>query len=162
MTYISGYNVKALALSVVLGLFASMPAISCTVPYNESDLVYRLMQQINQERRRFQLPEFHFSPTLARGAQMHACDNANHNRLSHIGTDGSSPGERVLSAGYDFDLVTENVAVGFANAEQVLRAWLRSSTHRQNIFESRTNELGLAVARGRDGRMHWVMNGGMR
>lgn len=162
MTHIPWLNVRVLAISLVLGLFVSVPAMSCTVPYNERDLVYRLMQQINEERRRFHLPDFHFSSTLAKGAQRHACDNANHNRLSHIGTDGSSPGKRVLRTGYDFDLVTENVAVGYAKADEVLRAWLRSSTHRRNIFEARTNELGLAVARGRDGRMHWVMNGGLR
>lgn len=93
---------------------------------------------------------------------MHACDNATHNRLSHIGTDGSSPGKRVLSVGYDFDLITENVAIGYIESKQVLQAWLRSSTHRKNIFEPQTNDLGLAVALGRDGRLHWVMNGGLR
>lgn len=136
--------------------------MSCTVPHNRGELVQQLTQQINQERRRLNLPQFRMSPRLVRGAQLHACDNANHNRLSHYGTDGSSPGDRVLRVGYNFDFITENVAIGYADAEQVLAAWLRSSTHRKNIFEPRTRELGVAVARGRDGRMHWVMNGGLR
>ncbi|MGI3213152.1 CAP domain-containing protein [Roseovarius tibetensis] len=159
------FDVRGLTLVVAFVLFAAssaMSAMSCTAPTNASELVQRLVQQINEERRRFGLSQFQMSPSLVRGAQIHACDNANHNRLSHIGTDGSSPGKRVLRVGYDFELITENVAIGYATAEQVLEAWLRSSTHRINIFEPRTNELGLAVARGRDGRLHWVMNGGLR
>lgn len=147
---------------VLFEVSAAMPAMACTVPKNAGELVQQLLHRINQERHRHALAQFRLSPTLARGARLHACDNANHNRLSHIGTDGSSPGSRVLRVGYDFDLVTENVAIGYATAEQVLQAWLRSATHRKNIFEPRTNDLGLAVARGRDGRLHWVMNGGLR
>lgn len=142
--------------------FSAMPAIACTAPKNADELVQKLLHRINQERRRRALPQFQLSPSLVRGAQMHACDNANHNRLSHIGTDGSSPGKRALRVGYDFDLVTENVAIGYAKPKHVLEAWLHSSTHRKNIFEPRTDDLGLAVARGRDGRLHWVMNGGLR
>lgn len=159
---LQGLNVKGLTLVIAFVLAPAMPAMSCNLPHNASALVNQLIQQINQERRRLNLQQFHKSPTLARGAQIHACDNARHNRLSHIGTDGSSPGKRVLRVGYDFDLITENVALGYAEAEQVLTAWLRSSKHRQNIFEPRTNELGVAVARGRDGRLHWVMNAGLR
>jgi len=154
--------VKGLISVLVVVLFAASSAAACTVPKNAGELVQQLLYRINQERRRSALPQFRLSPTLARGAQIHACDNANHNRLSHIGTDGSSPGSRVLRVGYDFDLVTENVAIGYARSEHVLEAWLRSSTHRRNIFEPRTNDIGLAVARGRDGRLHWVMNGGLR
>lgn len=158
-------NVRGHSLAVAVLLFAASPAmatVSCTVPYNANELIRQLVQEINQERRRVNLQKFYMSPTLARGAQIHACDNASHNRLSHFGTDGSSPGNRVLRVGYDFALVTENVAIGYARAKHVLKAWLQSSTHRKNIFEPRTNELGVAVARGRDGRMHWVMNGGLR
>ena len=147
---------------VLFAVSAAMPAMACTVPKNAGELVQQLLYRINQERRRAALPQFRLSSTLVRGAQIHACDNANHNRLSHIGTDGSSPGSRVLRVGYDFDLVTENVAIGYARSEHVLQAWLRSSMHRRNIFEPRTNDIGLAVARGRDGRLHWVMNGGLR
>lgn len=159
------FDARGATLVVAFMLFGAspaMPAMSCTVPYNASELVQRLLHQINEERRRSGVPQFYMSPSLVRGAQMHACDNANHNRLSHIGTDGSLPGNRVLRVGYDFDVVTENVAIGYPQAKQVLEAWLRSSTHRKNIFEPRTNDLGLAVARGQDGRLHWVMNGGLR
>lgn len=158
-----GLNVIGIGLAVVVfAAFPATPAISCTVPYNANELIRELAHHINQERRHVNLNRFYMSPTLAKGAQIHACDNANHNRLSHFGTDGSSPGTRVLRVGYDFAVVTENVAIGYGRAKQVIEAWLQSYTHRKNIFEPRTDELGVAVARGRDGRLHWVMNAGLR
>lgn len=149
-------------LVCVVSVFAVSAASACILPANASDLVQLLQVYINQERARHRLPGFNLNAALTRAAQAHACDNANHNRLSHFGTDGSRPSTRVIRAGYDFRFVTENVAIGYATPEQVLRAWLRSPTHRQNVLESRTNELGLGVAVGRDGRLHWVMNGGLR
>lgn len=149
-------------LFFVVSVFAVSAASACTLPPNAADLVQLLLVHINQERARHRVSGFRLDAALTRAAQWHACDNANHNRLSHFGTDGSRPSTRVIRAGYDFRLVTENVAIGYATPEQVLRAWLRSPTHRQNVLERRTNELGLGVAVGRDGRLHWVMNGGSR
>lgn len=153
---------RSLALSIILLLFAVLPTMACTVPPNYIELARQIMLQINQERARFHLPEFRMSSQLTKVAQAHAFDDANHNRLSHIGTSGSSLGARALRNGYDFRFITENVALGYSTHEQVLRAWLQSSSHRKNILDGRTNELGVAVALGRDGRMHWVMNGGRR
>lgn len=153
---------QALAISIILLLIGVMPTMACSVPPNHVELARQLIFEINQERARFDLPKFRMSSKLTAVAQAHACDNANHNRLSHIGTAGSSLGARVIRMGYNFRFVTENVALGHETHEQVLRAWLQSSSHRQNIFDVRTNDLGVAVALGRDGRMHWVMNGGGR
>ncbi|TGD41451.1 CAP domain-containing protein [Pseudotabrizicola sediminis] len=141
-------------------LIAAVPAAACTLPTGAADLTRQLVVNINQERARAGLRPFRLSGLLSDVAQRHACENASQNRLSHRGTDGSSPGTRALRVGYDFRHVTENVALGHATPDGVLRAWLFSSSHRQNIFDPRTVDLGVAVAVGQDGRLHWVMNGG--
>lgn len=141
-------------------LITAAPVAACTKPTGAANLTRQLVVKINQERARAGLPPFRLSGLLSDVAQRHACENASQNRLSHRGTDGSSPGTRALRVGYDFRHVTENVALGHATPDGVLRAWLFSSSHRQNIFDPRTVDLGVAVALGRDGRLHWVMNGG--
>jgi uncharacterized protein YkwD len=156
------FNVKSVVAGIALLLLAGAPAQACRLPADADRLVHEVVQRINAERRGVGLHPLRKSPTLARGAQIHACDNAAHNRLSHIGTDGSSPGDRVLRVGYGFDFVTENVAIGYLRPGRVVQAWLHSTGHRKNIFERRKDEIGVAVAVGRDGRRHWVMNGGMR
>lgn len=156
------HAVRCLVWSALFGLAAGEAAVACSLPAKADELTHGLALQINAERIRQGLPEFRSSEVLGEVAQRHACDNASQNRLSHIGSDGSSPGVRVMRLGYDFRQITENVAIGYATPDLVLRAWLASSSHRQNIIDARTTELGLAVAVGRDGRIHWVMNGGMR
>ncbi len=156
------FNVKSLVAGIALLLLAGVPAQACTVPADAGRLAHQVVQRINEERERVSLSPLRKSPTLAHVAQRHACDNAAHNRLSHIGTDGSSPGDRVLRAGYAFAFVSENVAIGYLSPGRVVQAWLQSTGHRRNIFERRNDEIGVAVAVGRDGRRHWVMNGGKR
>ena len=155
-------NVKSLLAGIAVLLIAGAPAQSCRLPADADRLAHEVVQRINAERRDVGLHPLRKSPMLSRGAQMHACDNAAHNRLSHTGTDGSSPGDRVLRVGYGFAFVSENVAMGYLRPGRVVQAWLHSTGHRRNIFERRNHEIGVAVAVGRDGRRHWVMNGGMR
>ncbi len=154
--------VSRLSLVLFFMLVTAASASACTMPTGAADLTQQLVVKINQERARAGVRPFLLSTLLSDVAQRHACENASQNRLSHRGTDGSSPGARALRAGYDFRWVTENVALGHATPDGVLRAWLLSSSHRQNIFDPRTVDLGVAVALGQDGRVHWVMNGGVR
>jgi uncharacterized protein YkwD len=99
---------------------------------------------------------------LDRVAQHHACDNARHNRMSHTGSDGSQFGERIRRAGYSYRRANENVALGYNSPATVVAAWMRSPGHRQNVLDRGTQETGLGVAAGRDGRLHWVMVSGRR
>ena len=153
---------RRFALSALISLSAALPAAACDAPANAAQLAHVLMLEINQERGRAGLPALRMSPQLTQAAQAHACDSARHNRMSHTGTDGSNFGQRIIRAGYNYRSATENVALGFPEPGQVLRAWMRSPGHRQNILARRPNELGLGVARGRDGRTHWVMKSGVR
>lgn len=162
MMGIAVYRVKRICLVLFVALIAGVPSLACTLPMGGTDLTRQLVVEINQERARQGLPAFRVSTTLNDVAQGHACENARQNRLSHFGSDGSSPGARVLRVGYNFRHVTENVAIGYTTPGAVLRAWLVSSSHRRNIFDRRTVELGVAVALGGDGRVHWVMNAGVR
>lgn len=162
MNLFVGHPVSSLPLILLFALVTATSASACTMPIGATDLTRQLVAKINQERTRAGVRPFLLSTLLSDVAQRHACENASQNRLSHRGTDGSSPGARALRVGYDFRRITENVALGHATPDDVLRAWLFSSSHRQNIFDPRTAELGVAVALGHDGRVHWVMNGGVR
>lgn len=151
---------------LILCLFATLVmthgARACSVPTDAAQLASLLLLHINQERARSGEIALRMSPELLKAAQEHACDNANHNRLSHTGNDGSTFRERILRMGYDYRFAAENVAIGYQSPELVLAAWLASPEHKRNIYERRPTELGIGVARGRDGRMHWVMNAATR
>lgn len=148
--------------ALIVAAALALPAAACVVPPGGDALRHEALVRINHERARAGLMALAPSPVLDGAAQRHACDNAAHNRMSHTGSDGSQFGERIRRAGYSYRRANENVALGFSDAAAVVSAWMRSPGHRQNVLDRGTQEIGLAVARGRDGRLHWVMVSGRR
>lgn len=91
-----------------------------------------------------------WSPQLAQAADAHARDMAARGFFDHIGSDGSSPAERVSRTGYLWQLVGENLAYatpGHFDAVRVVDAWLTSPTHCANLLNPDFSELGAAVVR---------------
>ncbi len=78
---------------------------------------------------------------------------ANTDRYSHT-ADGKTPAERAEEHGYEYCLVTENIAyvyssAGFSTeelAEKMVEGWKESPEHRKNMLDPFVTESGVAVA----------------
>jgi uncharacterized protein YkwD len=83
---------------------------------------------------------------------------AEHGYFEHQDLAGRSPAERVRAVGYRETLVGENIAYGPQSAEEVVRGWLDSPGHCENIMDPRFAEMGIAYAPGRASRhgLYWV------
>jgi len=103
-------------------------------------------------------PPVTLSGTLAGVAQGHASDMALHNYFEHVDPAGQSPADRVRAAGYAEKLVGENIAYGAATLDEVMRGWLQSPGHCENIMDPRFAQMGLALATGYGSRrgLYWV------
>lgn len=80
---------------------------------------------------------------LTDAASAHALDMETNNYLSHTGLDGSTPGDRALEAGYNYDYISENIARGFETEQGVMDGWMASEGHRENILDPRAEDFGL-------------------
>lgn len=89
------------------------------------------------------------SALLAGVAYGHALDMAQHEYFEHQDLAGRSPADRVRAAGYRERLVGENIAYGPQSPEEVVRGWLESPGHCENIMDARFAEMGIAYAFGR-------------
>jgi len=103
-------------------------------------------------------PPVRLSVTLADVAYGHAADMARHGYFEHEDLAGRSPAERVKAVGYREKLVGENIAYGPKSADEVVRGWLDSPGHCENIMDPRFAEMGIAYAAGRASRrgLYWV------
>ncbi len=103
-----------------------------------------------------------YSDSLTKAAVIHAADMAQRKNLDHAGGDGSNPGERLTRAGYRWQVSGENLASGYDDVETVMRGWLDSPAHCENIMEPRFDEMGLAFAigPGPQAPVYWVQNFG--
>jgi len=97
---------------------------------------------------------------LDKAAQRHASDMARHKQMTHAGSDGSTPAQRVTRQGYRWKAVGENVAAGAGSAEEVVAGWLASPGHCANIMNSQFTEMGVAFAVNRhdDLVVYWAQN----
>jgi uncharacterized protein YkwD len=86
---------------------------------------------------------------LREAALRHTSDMAGANRLSHVGSDGSSSADRIVQAGFFGPLSAENIAQGYNSAKAVMAAWMASPEHRANIVNCRYALIGVGyVAHG--------------
>jgi uncharacterized protein YkwD len=76
---------------------------------------------------------------------------ARRQRLTHTGSDGSSPAARMRDAGYHPGYIAENIAAGPGTPESAVRTWIDSPEHRDIILTCRYIHAGVGVASGRGG-----------
>lgn len=84
---------------------------------------------------------------LLAAASQHSTDMAAKNYFSHSGSDGSSGGQRITSAGYTWRMWAENIAAGQTSINQVMQAWLDSPSHCDAIMNGVAAEVGVACVR---------------
>ena len=130
-------------------------------------LATRALQLVNEARARGAhcgsqsfgpAPPLSLSGTLEGVAAGHASDMAVHDYFEHQDLSGQSPADRVRAAGYREKLVGENIAYGPQSVEEVVKGWLASPDHCENIMDPRFAQMGIGLAPGRVSRrgLFWV------
>jgi uncharacterized protein YkwD len=93
---------------------------------------------------------------LNRSAQRHSEDMAGQKFFSHDDPDGNGFADRERAAGYQAT-GGENIARGYPSAAQVMKIWMNSPPHRENILRCEFTTIGVGyVAKG----AYWTQNFG--
>lgn len=100
---------------------------------------------INAYRKQKGLKALTLNAELTNAAKAHARDLAKWDRISHYGSDGSNPWDRVKRAGYNAKVAAENVGTGQAAFEEVLKGWQASPGHNKNLLMSDVEHMGIAL-----------------
>lgn len=117
-----------------------------------------IVEMTNAFRRQNALQEVKPNPVLAATARAFAEFLAQSGqRLGHE-ADGRAPAERAEAQGYQYCMVSENLAMnldsrGFetrALAREAVEGWKGSPGHRANMLQPAVTEIGVAVARAPD------------
>lgn len=100
---------------------------------------------INQYRKAKGLKAVKLDAKLTQAARAHSQDLAKWDRISHYGSDGSNPWDRVKRAGYNARVAAENVGTGQVTFEEVLKGWQNSPGHNKNLLLADVEHMGLAL-----------------
>jgi uncharacterized protein YkwD len=124
----------------------SASASSAPASSAPSSATARVVALVNSERSKVGCAPLTVNSKLTKAAQQHSADMAAHRTMSHTGSDGSSPGDRITAAGYSWSSYGENIAYGYSTPESVMAAWMASPGHRQNILDCGFKEIGVGLA----------------
>ncbi len=143
--------------AVVVGTAAAL----CDISPQETSLdseEQAFLVIINQYRAQSNRPALALSPGLTRAAAWMAKDLSTHNYFDHTSSDGRSPYQRARDCGYPYG-TGENIAGGFATAQQVFQAWQQSPGHNNNMLGNYA-VIGIARAFGGPYGVYWVTDFG--
>jgi uncharacterized protein YkwD len=143
-------------------------AVAPPAAAGEDPGIGQLFRLINQARITAGVVPLVTDGRLMRSAQAHSADMARNDFFGHRGADGASFTDRMARAGYDYRLAAENVAAGQDSAADVLRTWMRSKAHRDNLLNGEMREIGIGhvFAPDDEGRLryrhYWTVKLGRR
>ena len=115
------------------------------------DPAARVADAINRRRAEAGCARVRLRTSLNRAAQVHSTDMARHQRLSHSGTNGSGPDDRMRAAGYRPGHTGEAVVAGPPTAGAAVTQWMDSPPHRAIILTCSYTDAGVGVATGSGG-----------
>ncbi|WP_202710270.1 CAP domain-containing protein [Sporosalibacterium faouarense] len=109
-----------------------------------TDQEQRMVELVNMERTKNDLPPLEVDLELARVARIKAQDMAENNYFSHYSPNYGSPFDMMKSFGIEYLHAGENLA-GNSGVENAHNALMNSSGHRKNILSPDFTHIGIGI-----------------
>jgi uncharacterized protein YkwD len=144
-----------IALCCALWLIVSFVPAQQQKAFEQTADEMTIFELTNKERKAKDLPALVLSPALSKIARAHSENMARQGKFEHK-LDGKEAKERVKEAGYKFSKVGENIAMGEDGAKlpKIMKAWMESGGHRENILSAEFVEIGVGIARNKAGDLY--------
>lgn len=144
------------SIVILIGLFImGRSIVDMTVSLKPGVLGYasqidpdKVIELTNKERLNAGVTTLKINSELNQAALAKATDMFEHNYWAHISPTGTEPWYFVTQSGYKYQHAGENLARDFSKPTDVVKAWMASPTHRQNLLDDRYKDIGIAVMDG--------------
>lgn len=108
----------------------------------------RLIELTNLERQKLGLPLLKENQALNEAAKLKATNMFSEDYWAHFAPSGKTPWDFILGSGYNFSYAGENLAKNFYSEDEVVVAWMNSLAHKENMINSKYQDIGMAVVEG--------------
>jgi uncharacterized protein YkwD len=148
--------------SVASTRLASAPVARRAVRLSLDGMAREVVYLVNLERAQHKLPPLRVNTKLVVDARLQAEQIAQTGVLDHVILSAAYPTPRVRAeaAGYAWNALGENLALGFTDAPSAVAAWMQSAGHRANILANGYSETGVVLAPDARGRLIFVQTFG--
>lgn len=143
------YATSAILVKVVVVVFVVLlPVAAWLTPDLMSQESRRIVSLTNDFRTSLALEPLQESAVLNQAAYNKAQDMLVQQYFAHLGPDGKRVSGWLKNAGYDYLMAGENLAIGFASADEVVEAWKNSPTHYANLVDPAWQDIGVGMISG--------------
>ena len=111
---------------------------------------------VNAERAKAGLPALKINWELSRVARYKSADMANKGYFSHTSPTYGTPFQMMENFGMRFSSAGENIAYGQRTPAEVMRDWMNSPGHSNNILSRSYTEIGVGLAKNKNGVCYWT------
>jgi uncharacterized YkwD family protein/spore coat assembly protein SafA len=117
---------------------------------------HEVIQLTNQERAKYGLPPLKPFWELSRVARFKSMDMRDRGYFSHNSPTYGSPFTMIKNFGISYSAAGENIAAGQRTPQEVVRSWMNSQGHRQNILSQNYTHIGVGYAKGGAYGYYWT------
>ncbi|NLK85898.1 MAG: SafA/ExsA family spore coat assembly protein [Clostridiaceae bacterium] len=133
------------------------PGQKLTIPtVTTSSQESEVARLVNAERAKAGLPALKLNWQLSRVARYKSADMANKGYFSHNSPTYGTPFKMMENFGLRFSAAGENIAYGQRTPAEVMRDWMNSPGHRNNIMSRSFTEIGVGLAKNKNGVCYWT------
>ena len=139
-----------------------LPSRHAAGPISLDGMAREIVYLVNVERAQRSLPPLRVNDRWTADAKLQAAQIAETGVLDHFSLSGPYPTPQVRAevAGYAWNALGENLALGFTDAPSAVAAWMQSPGHRANILAGGYVETGVVLAPDARGRLIFVQTFG--
>lgn len=123
---------------------------------NSEGWQYEVFDLVNSIRSQYGLEHLTWNSDLARAARLHCEDMILHNYFAHESPEGYTPFDLMRELGIRYSAAAENIAAGQPDPESVVKSWMSSEEHKENILNPDLKEVGIAFVRGGFYGIYWA------
>lgn len=135
------------------------PGVRSREVFSPASLERRVFDLVNQERTRAGRPALTWLDRVATVARNHSSNMATNNFFSHLDPQGRRSDKRAEQLGVsDWKQIGENIAwlSGPDPAARVVKSWMQSPGHRDNIMNGTFTESGIGLSIAADGKYYFT------
>lgn len=118
------------------------------------DMQREVLEIVNKRRSENGLPSLSYSTEAQSAADLRAKEISTY--FSHTRPDGRSCFTVFNDLGIPLFMAAENIAYGYRTPEEVMKGWMNSEGHRENILRSTVKGLAVGIYPYGNGTYYWV------
>lgn len=143
------FGIYIFLIIVLMGIFRVIPYfLPGVLGYASNINVQDLLTQTNKAREKNNLDILVINESLSNAAYKKALDMFANDYWSHVSPSGTEPWDFIVAEKYDYTYAGENLAKNFSSSSDVVKAWIESPSHRENLLNKNYKEVGFAVVNG--------------